>query len=64
VGDIALHVLDLVLEVEGAERGYAMLLHDSSIGQTDFSSGYEFEPALIPLSSRHSGTRRGARSKI
>jgi len=47
VGDIALHVLDLVLEVEGAERGYAMLLHDSSIGQTDFSAGYEFEPALI-----------------
>ena len=47
VGDIALHVLDLVLEVEGAERGYAMLLRDSSIGQTDFSAGYEFEPALI-----------------
>ena len=47
VGDIALRVLELVLEVEGAERGYAMLLHDSSIGQTDFSNGYEFEPALI-----------------
>ena len=47
VGDIALHVLDLVLEVEGAERGYAMLLHDSSMGQSDFSSGYEFQPALI-----------------
>jgi adenylate cyclase len=47
VGDIALRVLDLVLEIEGAERGYAMLLHDSSMGQSDFSSGYEFQPALI-----------------
>lgn len=47
VDDIALRVLDLVLEIEGAERGYAMLLHDSSMGQSDFSSGYEFQPALI-----------------
>jgi adenylate cyclase len=47
VGDIALRVLDLVLEIEGAERGYAMLLHESSMGQSDFSSGYEFQPALI-----------------
>ncbi|HEV3374339.1 MAG TPA: FHA domain-containing protein [Candidatus Acidoferrum sp.] len=47
VGDIALRVLDLVLEIEGAERGYAMLLHDSSMGQSDFSNGYEFQPALI-----------------
>lgn len=45
--DIALRVLDLVLEIEGAERGYAMLLHESSMGQSDFSSGYEFQPALI-----------------
>jgi hypothetical protein len=47
VGDIALRVLDQVLEIEGAERGYAMLLHESSMGQSDFSSGYEFQPALI-----------------
>lgn len=47
VDDIALRVLDLVLEIEGAERGYAMLLHESSMGQSDFSSGYEFQPALI-----------------
>lgn len=47
VGDIALHVLDLVLQIEGAERGYVMLLHESSMGQSDFSSGYEFQPALI-----------------
>jgi adenylate cyclase len=45
--DIALRALDLVLEIEGAERGYAMLLHESSMGQSDFSSGYEFQPALI-----------------
>jgi hypothetical protein len=47
VGDIALRVLNLVLEIEGAERGYAMLLHESSMGQSDFSGGYEFQPALI-----------------
>jgi adenylate cyclase len=47
VSDIALRVLDLVLEIEGAERGYAMLLQESSMGQSDFSGGYEFQPALI-----------------
>lgn len=47
VGNIALRVLDLVLEIEGAERGYAMLLQESSIDQNDFSRGYEFQPALI-----------------
>ena len=55
VGDIALHVLDLVLEIDGAERGYVMLLHESSMDRSDFSSGYEFQPALI----RYRGDKAG-----
>ncbi len=41
-------VLDLVLEMDGAERGFVMLLDKDSIGRGDFSrGGYGFEPALI-----------------
>lgn len=47
VDEIATRVLELVLEIEGAERGYAMLLQESLMGQSDFSQGYEFQPALI-----------------
>ena len=39
---------DLVLEMNGAERGFTMLLDRDSIGRGDFSKGgYAFEPALI-----------------
>ena len=55
VGNIALRVLDLVLEIDGAERGYAMLLHESSMGQSDFSGGYEFQPALIRYRREQAG---------
>jgi GAF domain-containing protein len=38
----------LVLEMEGAERGFVMLLDKDSIGRGEFSKGgYGFEPALI-----------------
>jgi hypothetical protein len=47
VGEMALRVLDLVLEIEGVERGYAMVLSEALMGQSDFASGYEFQPALI-----------------
>ncbi|HKV06378.1 MAG TPA: FHA domain-containing protein [Candidatus Acidoferrales bacterium] len=48
VGDITKRILDLVLEIQGAERGFAMLLDRESIGRGDFSrGGYGFEPALI-----------------
>jgi adenylate cyclase len=45
---VAGRVLDLVLEIEGAERGYAMLLDESCMGAGDFSrSDYTFQPALL-----------------
>ncbi len=46
--DVARRILDLVLEMDGAERGFIMLLDRDSIGRGDFSKGgYGFEPALI-----------------
>jgi len=48
VGDVTRRILDLVLEMEGAERGFVMLLDKDSMGRGDFSKGgYGFEPALI-----------------
>ena len=38
--------LDLVLDIEGAERAYAMLVDDASMAHGDFSN-YSFEPASI-----------------
>jgi hypothetical protein len=48
VEDVTRRILDLVLEMDGAERGFTMLLDRDSIGRGDFSrGGYGFEPALI-----------------
>jgi adenylate cyclase len=48
VPDVTRRVLDLILEMDGAERGFVMLLDKDSIGGGDFSrGGYGFEPALI-----------------
>jgi len=48
VEEVTKRVLDLVLEMAGAERGFTMLLDRESIGRGDFSKGgYGFEPALI-----------------
>jgi adenylate cyclase len=48
VEDVTRRILDLVLEMDGAERGFTMLLDRDSIGRGDFSKGgYGFEPALI-----------------
>jgi GAF domain-containing protein len=48
VEDATKRVLDLVLEMDGTERGFTMLLDKDSIGGGDFSrGGYGFEPALI-----------------
>ncbi|MGA7794010.1 MAG: adenylate/guanylate cyclase domain-containing protein [Candidatus Acidiferrales bacterium] len=56
VNVVAERVLDLVLEIEGAERGYAMLLEESSMGANDFSNGeYAFQPALL---RSHDNSRR------
>ncbi|HXX46110.1 MAG TPA: FHA domain-containing protein [Candidatus Acidoferrales bacterium] len=48
VPEVTQKTLDLVLEMDGAERGFVMLLDKDSIGGGDFSrGGYGFEPALI-----------------
>jgi len=40
--------LDLVLEINGAERGYMMLVDDASMLRGNFSNGaYSFEPAIL-----------------
>jgi adenylate cyclase len=48
IPEIAGRVLDLVMEIEGSERGYAMLLEDAIMGHGDFDGGdYAFQPALL-----------------
>ncbi|HVB88468.1 MAG TPA: FHA domain-containing protein [Candidatus Dormibacteraeota bacterium] len=48
VDEIARRVLDFALEIDGAERGYAMLLDTESMGRRDFSKEpYGFQPAVI-----------------
>jgi len=48
VDEITERILDLVLELEGAQRGYAMLLSEEAIGQADSAKGeYDFRPAVI-----------------
>jgi hypothetical protein len=49
-------ILDLVLEIEGAERAYAMLLDEASMARGDFrKGGYSFLPAVI----RYRAGRKG-----
>jgi transcriptional regulator with GAF, ATPase, and Fis domain len=48
VDEIARRALDLALEIDGAERGYAMLLDSESMGRRDFTrEAYGFQPAVI-----------------
>src|SRR6202050_565493 len=48
VEDVTKRALDLVLEMDGAERGFTMLLDQNSIGGGDFTrAGYGSAPALI-----------------
>ncbi len=48
VDEITQRVLDFVLEIDGSERGYMMLLDDTSMARGDFAKGaYSFEPAII-----------------
>lgn len=48
VEDVSECVLDLVLQIDGAERGYAMLLTEDSLRDVaDGSSSYTFHPAII-----------------
>lgn len=46
--EVTQRVLDLVLEIKGSQRVYAMLLDETSLFRGNFSSGgYTFEPAVI-----------------
>jgi adenylate cyclase len=48
VGDVTQCVLDLVLQIDGAERGYAMLLTDDSLRHAPHAaSNYTFLPAIL-----------------
>lgn len=48
VGEISLRALDLVLEIDGAERGFVMLVDDASMARGNLRNGnYTFEPAAI-----------------
>jgi adenylate cyclase len=48
VDDVTQCVLDLVLQIDGAERGYAMLLTEESLRETQqSSSNYTFLPAIL-----------------
>ncbi|MGH9714178.1 MAG: FHA domain-containing protein [Candidatus Acidiferrales bacterium] len=48
VEQVTQRVLDLVLEIDGAERAYAMLLDDESIARGEFTKpGYGFQPAIV-----------------
>jgi adenylate cyclase len=48
VDEVARRALDLALEIDGAERGYAMLLDAESMGKRDFrKEPYGFQPAVI-----------------
>jgi adenylate cyclase len=48
VDDVTQCVLDLVLQIDGAERGYAMLLTEESLRETQLSSSnYAFLPAIL-----------------
>jgi pSer/pThr/pTyr-binding forkhead associated (FHA) protein len=54
--------LDLVLDIEGAERAYAMLVDDASMAHGDFSRGnYSFEPATIRY---RSGSKPGGSERV
>jgi len=46
--DVTQRTLDLVLDIDGAERAYAMLMDEASMARGDFTKGsYSFEPASI-----------------
>ena len=48
VDDLTHRILDLVLEIGGAERAYTMLLQESAPAKNDIAKGkYSFKPAVI-----------------
>ncbi|HXY79344.1 MAG TPA: FHA domain-containing protein [Candidatus Bathyarchaeia archaeon] len=61
VPEVTRRILDLVLGMDGAERGFVMLLDKDSIGGGDFSrGGYGFDPALIRYRAQVNNIAQGA----
>jgi predicted component of type VI protein secretion system len=61
VKELTARILDLVLEIPGAERAYSMLLEESSPVKTDFAKGnYTFKPAVIRYRAESSRDAKGA----
>ncbi|HUJ29812.1 MAG TPA: FHA domain-containing protein [Candidatus Acidoferrum sp.] len=59
--EVTQRTLDFVLEMEGAERAFAMLVDDASMGRGDFlAGGYTFEPASVRYrsGSKPAGTEK------
>lgn len=55
VDELTHRVLDLVLEIAGAERAYTMLLEEESPTKNDIAKGkYSFKPALIRYKAENS----------
>jgi len=60
VDEIARRAIDLALEIDGAERGYTMLLDSESMGRRDFSKEpYGFQPAVIRYRSESKAGQAG-----
>jgi hypothetical protein len=56
VAEATQRTLDLVLEIEGAERAYSMLLDSESMERGNFSSdNYGFQPAVIRYRGKSGG---------
>jgi hypothetical protein len=54
--ELTRRVLDFVLEIEGAERSYMMLLEEASMGRNDLNIiGYRFQPAIIRYRNSQAG---------
>ncbi len=65
VEEVTERILDLVLEIDGAERGYTMLLSEDSTDRADFSRGdYSFEPAVIRYRKDSKGSPANATPQL
>lgn len=62
VDDLTHRILDLVLEIAGAERAYSMLLDGDALSKTDLAKGnYGFKPAVIRYRAE---TSRDSKSQL
>jgi hypothetical protein len=61
VDELTRRILDLVLEIPGAERAYSMQLEESPAGKVDIAKGnYTFKPAVIRYRADSSRDAAGA----